>query len=94
MGTPPLRKVVETALGLPSSFGQQDLDRQLEVFRTRTERIVGAPDIEVFADPQARDALTRRFLLQSELAATKAAGPASIALTLLQGGAGSRGVLG
>ncbi|MFP4404041.1 MAG: DUF1217 domain-containing protein [Rhodosalinus sp.] len=88
MGTPPLRSVIETALGLPSSFGQQDLDRQLEVFRSRTERMVGAPDIEVFADPKAREALTRRFLLQSELATTEAAGPAAVALTLLKGGAG------
>lgn len=86
MGTPPLREVVETALALPESFGQQDLDRQLEVFRDRTRRLVGFADIEGFADPAAREALIQRFLLQSEITAAPATVPGSVALTLLQNG--------
>ncbi|KPQ22493.1 MAG: Protein of unknown function (DUF1217) [Rhodobacteraceae bacterium HLUCCA24] len=78
MGTPPLRQVVETALGLPSSFGQQDLDRQIEVFRDRTERLVGFADVEGFADPAARETLIRRFLLQSEMAAAPTTAPGGL----------------
>jgi hypothetical protein len=84
MGTPPLRQVVEIALGLPESFGQQDLDRQLEVFRDRTNRLLGFGDVQGFSDPVARESLVRRFLFQTEVQQTTSTAPAAIALTLLQ----------
>ena len=33
MGLPPLRSMMETALGLPSSFAQLDIDKQLVEFK-------------------------------------------------------------
>jgi hypothetical protein len=38
LGTPPLRKTLETALGLPQSFAQLDLDRRGPVARGRSPR--------------------------------------------------------
>ncbi|RBI84620.1 flagellar protein [Rhodosalinus halophilus] len=87
MGTPPLRAVVETALGLPKSFGQQDLDRQLETFRDRSARLFGSPDIAAFADPEVRERVIRQFLLQSEIGRVPATTPGATALALLESAA-------
>ncbi len=88
MGNPPLRKVFETALGLPASIGQLDLDRQLNDFRDRAERVFGTSDISEIAKPETRDKIVRDFLARSELAALSAAtnNSASIALALLNPG--------
>lgn len=37
MGNPPIRKVFETAFGLPKSFGLLDVDKQRDVFREKQE---------------------------------------------------------
>jgi len=84
MGNPPLRKVFETALGLPASFGALDLDRQLEVFREKTGRALGEGEIAQFAEAGKREDLVRLFLLRSELRQSPLASRASTALTLLQ----------
>ena len=39
MANKPLRRVFETALGLPQSFGTLDLDRQLSTFRQRSDTV-------------------------------------------------------
>lgn len=88
MGTPPLRKVFETAFGLPTAFGTLDVDQQLTTFQDRAEALFGSPDVSRFADPEARGELTRRFLALSQLeqgvaGATSAAGTA---LAILTGG--------
>lgn len=84
MGTPPLRRVFETALGLPRAFGQQDIDQQLETFRTRSARIFGSGEIAQFTDEAARDKLVRQFLLRAQIEAAPSQSPGAIALTLLQ----------
>lgn len=66
MGNAPLRNVFETALGLPSSFGSLDLDKQLEVFRDRAERQFGVKDIVQFADPEKQEELIRNFLIRAD----------------------------
>ncbi|WP_343035380.1 DUF1217 domain-containing protein [Parasulfitobacter algicola] len=86
MGSPPLRTVFETALGLPSSFSQLDLDRQLEVFKDKSQQRFGTSDISDFANNETQNDLIRQFLVRSEInASINATSPASIALTLLQG---------
>lgn len=88
MGTPPLRRVVETALGLPESFGAQDIDKQIETFQARSDRMIGTRDVSALADAETRDALIQRFLFQDQIArAPAAAAPGSVALTLLQNAA-------
>lgn len=84
MGTPPLRKVMETALGMPSGFGALDLDYQLTQFKSRAKSTFGTDSIKELAGPEHRDKLTRLFLVRSE-AAQIGSSPngAQTALTLL-----------
>lgn len=84
MGRPPLRKVFETALGLPASFGALDLDRQMDVFREKTRRALGGSEVAQFADPGRREDLIRLFLLRSEASGAAARAPGSTALALLR----------
>ncbi|MFN6978295.1 MAG: DUF1217 domain-containing protein [Gemmobacter sp.] len=85
MGNPPLRRVVETAFGLPKAFGALDIDRQLAVFKDRARRTLGTDDVAGLADPARLDQLIRRFLLRAEATGGSPAGGAgSPALVLLQ----------
>lgn len=85
MGLAPLRSMFETALGLPTSFGQIDLDQQLEVFRDKTNRALGGSSIDQFADPDALKRLTDMYLARAQIAETSSAlSSGSTALALLQ----------
>ncbi|EDM73059.1 flagellar protein, putative [Roseobacter sp. AzwK-3b] len=84
MGTPPLRKVFETALGLPDGFAQLDLDRQLDVFKARAADRLGITDLRQLADEGERDKLVERFLLQDQIRGITVQSSSAIALTLLQ----------
>lgn len=84
MGQPALRQLFEGALGLPSSFGQIDIDKQLEIFQDRTESVFGSGDPAQFETPEAVDKLITQFLVRSQVNAISVASPASIALSLLQ----------
>ena len=75
----------ETAFGLPSAFGQADIDFQLGVFQDRADRLFGISDPSQFAEPENLDRLVTTFLARSQLNAEGAGtSSASIALTLLQ----------
>jgi hypothetical protein len=94
MGNPPLRRVFETAMGLPQSFGALDLDRQLVEFRERGERLFGLSSFVDFADPEKQEELMRVFLARAQISGGfgGGAGPTSPALQLLQSAsAGSAG---
>ncbi|MEY8098068.1 DUF1217 domain-containing protein [Falsihalocynthiibacter sp. S25ZX9] len=67
MGNPPLRSVFDTVFNLPSSFGALDLDRQLEVFQDRAERLFGSSDLTQFSDPEKQEDLIQQFLVRSQL---------------------------
>jgi hypothetical protein len=84
MGRPALRQLFEGALGLPSSFGQIDIDRQREIFHERTESIFGSGDPAQFETAEAVDKLITQYLVRSQIDSISVASPASIALTLLQ----------
>lgn len=86
MGSPPLRQVMEAALGLPRSFGQLDIERQLEVFKDHSSRQLGLASVSDLRTPEAMDQLVQRFLLRSDSAggATATATRFSTALALLQ----------
>jgi len=86
MGTPPLRRAFETAMGLPRSFGTLDLDRQLGEFRDRAERLFGLSSFADFQDREKKDELMRSFLARAQIDGgfgAPAAGPGSPALTIL-----------
>lgn len=85
MGNPPLRRVFEYALGLPSSIARIDLDQQLVEFREKAVKVFGTDKLTKIADnPEAEEKLIRLFLIRSEAEAAASIGGASIALNLLQ----------
>lgn len=86
MGDPPLRSVIETALGLPASFGRLDIDQQLAGFQERSRRVLGTDDPAALLEPERKETLIRLYMVRSEAALGPRATGASIALTLLRAG--------
>lgn len=84
MGTPPLRSVFERALGLPSSFGQLDLDLQLSTFKEAAQKQFGTSDLSEFAEPEMQEKLIQKFMVRTQLDEFQATTSGSIALSLLQ----------
>lgn len=84
LGTPPLRRVFEIALGLPQSFAQLDLDRQLEILKARATRQLDLSDPAQLAAPEIQDRLIRRFLMRDQINGLAVQSAQSIALGLLQ----------
>lgn len=85
MGSPPLRGVVEKALGLPSRFAAIDLDQQLSTLKEKTRAAFGSDSVRQFKDPDQLEKLIRNFLVRSEAASIlTAASGGAIALQLLQ----------
>ena len=91
MGNPPLRQVFETAFGLPSSIGSIDLDRQLELFRDRSEALLGTDDVGELMQENLLEKLIRLFLVRSDAASIGFASGGATALTLLNSAARFRG---
>lgn len=83
MGNTPLRRVFETALGLPSSFGAIDLDQQLTQFKDRAESAFGTADIGELASEENREKIIRLFMVRSEAAAYGGYSGSATALSLV-----------
>ncbi len=84
MSLPPLRSMMETALGLPASFGQLDIDKQLEIFQDKLNRLTGSPDLSQFTDQEAIENLTDTYLARRQIADVQSTiSPAQTALILL-----------
>ena len=85
LGDPPLRQLFEKALGLPSSIGQIDIDRQLTVFKDRAERVLGSDGIDRFTDPAAVENVITRFILRDQMTGLQGnMSSGAVALALLQ----------
>lgn len=86
MAEPPLRNLFETALNLPSSFGQIDIDQQLEVFKKRAAKEFGTDDVSQFTDPEKVEDLITKFMVRDQIKQfNNSVSSQSIALTLLRG---------
>lgn len=83
LGSPPLRRVLEKALGLPTAFSSLDIDRQLEAMKDKARSQFGTDQIADFGDPATMEKLLRRFLIRSEAEAYRSQFGASAALTLM-----------
>lgn len=83
MGNPPLRQVMEKALGLPSSFGRLDLDLQLDGFRRAARRSLGVSEVADLAAPAIQERMIQLFLARSQVLPA-ATGGGRAALALLQ----------
>ena len=87
MGQTPLRTVMEAALGLPTSIGTADIDKQKELFERKAEQIFGGKSPSVFKDPVKVEDALRRFFLQTEIRnGPSESTPGMAALTMLSGG--------
>ncbi|MCC5992202.1 MAG: DUF1217 domain-containing protein [Rhodobacteraceae bacterium] len=86
LGNPPLRKALETALGLPREFAALDVDQQVSRLKAATRRQFGAEQMADLTAPDALERLTQRFLVMSQINSIQnTITPASVALTLLRG---------
>lgn len=88
LGSEPLRRLFETAFGLPASFGAIDIDAQLGIIKDRAARHFGDDSLSQFSQPDQQDKLIRQFLLRAELASLSAGtiSRAASALQILQAG--------
>lgn len=82
LGTPSLRSAFEGVFGLPQSFSQLDLDRQLETLKDRSASRFGTDNLHDLTETRLDDVI-QTYLLQSQLAEQVVARPHSIALQLL-----------
>lgn len=86
MGTPPLRKVMETALGLPKAFATLPIDRQLDTFMARAQSRFGSDQVAELGRGKTLDRVLDRFAALGDGAAGSGSGSAtSPALVLLRG---------
>lgn len=84
MGNQPLRQVFETALGLPSSFGSLDIDKQLEQFQDRAKAIFGTDNPAEFLASDKQEKLIRLFMIRSDAQSGFGTNGGTVALSLLR----------
>lgn len=84
LGTPPLREVFETALGLPAGFGQIDIDQQAAVFAEKSRQKFGIQNLSDFASTSTLETFIRGYLVRDQIKSFSVQSPGSVALSLLQ----------
>lgn len=92
MGDLPVRKVLEGALGLPSTIGTIDIDLQHKAFREQASRTFGSKSMDIFKDPEQVENAIRRFIARRSIdEGPNASTPGATALTLLNNAANGFG---
>jgi len=87
LSSPPTRKVLETALNLPSSFSSLDLDRQVATLKSKSRAMFGSDSVAVFQSADIVESTIDKFMLRAQLNTGGAAVTGnSAALAILQGG--------
>ncbi|MGE0407927.1 MAG: DUF1217 domain-containing protein [Amphiplicatus sp.] len=88
MGRLPLRTLLSTALGLPKSVAQLDIDKQREIFADKALKVFGEKSVAQFSDPEKIEEATRRFFLFRQMeSGPSASTPGAAAVMLLQNSA-------
>jgi len=86
LSEPPLRKLFERALNLPTSIGQIDIDQQLDIFKDRAVSVFGTDDLTLFKDPELVQEAITKFVVRDQISnLSLGQSSSSIALTLLSG---------
>lgn len=85
MASPALRSVFESAFRLPASFGNIDIDAQLNVFKARSVQFFDTTDVADFAAPELLDELRQTYLLQQNSTVGTSTSSAGLASALLSG---------
>jgi hypothetical protein len=83
LGTPPLREVFEAALGLPQSFRQLDIDRQLTEVIDRSASQLGITSLAQLADDTTLGRTIDRYLIRTQSASAGSLSSTNTALTLI-----------
>ncbi len=83
LGNTPMRTVLQTALGLPSSIASIDIDRQLAVFKERAQSLFGSDAVSQFASPETMGKLIKTYLLRSEVASYDSQSASSSAVMMM-----------
>lgn len=95
MGDLPVRTVFEGAFGLPTSFGQLDIDRQRDELKDLNNKFFGSKSLEVFNDSAEVENLINRFLVRRSIEEGPSATTNGFtALTLLTNAANGVGSIG
>lgn len=86
MGTPPLRQVMEGALGLSRETIRLPIDRQAELFAAGAARRFGMNSFGDITAPGTLGRIIDSFLARASIGAAAMASPYSTALTILRAG--------
>lgn len=84
-GETPLATVFQTVFGLPSTFGQLDVDKQKDIYERRSASVLGAKSFTGLADKDKRDSFIQEFMLKSAFNNGLNGGNGNDILTLLGG---------
>lgn len=85
MGSPPMRAVMEGALGLPSEVGALDIDKQREMFQAAASKKFGSSSLKEFLNEENVEIAIRDFLIRDQLSnGPSNTTPGTAALTMLQ----------
>lgn len=91
MGQPPIRQVLQSALGLPAGIGRLDIDRQKSLYEAASSTLLGSASVRALRDPAKVETVLTRFLARAGATeATPSAGPAG---ALAGGHAGAAGIM-
>jgi hypothetical protein len=91
MASPPVRKVLERALGLPPQVGALDIDRQLSLFKERAAARLGTSEFSALSTGEGQDRLRQAFLVSSGDSRSSTGVRGAGALALLSLSAAGRG---
>lgn len=92
LGDVPVRTVLETATGLPSSIRKLPIEQQAEMLKSALQKNFGINDVHDLSDSAKVEKVIQRFHAMESIGSASATySGASAALTLLNGGAGLGG---
>ena len=83
LGNEPLRTVFAGAFGLNKAVANLPVDRQLELFMSASERVLGSSSFSKIADEASIDKLVTRYLALSQVQANTSSNRYAAAMTLL-----------
>jgi hypothetical protein len=83
MGNPPLRKLMEGALGLSRSLGKLPVERQNQEFMAAAQRTFGTTSLAALAEPARTEKVIQNYLARSQLTESPVANRYSAAMSLL-----------
>lgn len=67
LGNPPLRNVIQTALGLPREFGALTIEQQADRLQDAARKRFGTDSVKGLTQPEVMASVVQRFLIMAEL---------------------------